>query len=78
VIIEIRREWHPWDTVGGDIRFGLAGTGRWVRFAVYYGQAAGSHMGFWRTRCDSLRGWNYRIGTIRRCVSVLVHWRWER
>lgn len=77
MIIEIRREWHPWTNVGGDIRIGDVRRGRWVRFAVYYGQPPGSRMGIWRTRCDTLRGWNWRYGGMHRCVSVLVHWRWE-
>jgi hypothetical protein len=75
VIIEIRREWHPWDNVGGDTRIGMVRDERWIRFAIYAGSAPGSHMGFWRTNTDRLRGYNYRIGTISRCVTVFVHWR---
>lgn len=48
---------------------------RWWRTAAYYGDAPGSHMGFWRTDHRGLKGWNYRIGSLARCVTVLVHTR---
>lgn len=51
--------------------------GRWTRVALVVGSAPGSHMGLWRTRLGSLHGWNYRIGSLRRCVTVLVHTRKE-
>lgn len=75
MIVEFRKEWHPPYNVGGDIRFRDVRDGRWVRFGIYLGSAPGSHMGFWRTRCDSLCGVNYRIGSLRCCVTILVHWR---
>jgi hypothetical protein len=56
--------------------FNLTIRGRWWRTAAFYGEAPGSHTGFWRTRAYSgLRGWNYRVGTLLRCLTVLVHTR---
>ena len=57
--------------IGCGLRITLPG--RWFRFAAFLGEAPGSHMGFWRTRVDGLRGWNYRAGTISHCVTVLLH-----
>ena len=52
--------------------------GRWWRTAAYYGDAPGSHMGFWRTDYCGLRGWNYRVGSLARCLTVFVHTRAAR
>ncbi|MDJ0342250.1 hypothetical protein QMK19_03490 [Streptomyces sp. H10-C2] len=49
--------------------------GRWFRVAAFYGDAPGSHMGFWRTSTGTVRGWNYRVGKVKRCVTVLAHTR---
>lgn len=49
--------------------------GRWWRTAAYYGLAPGSHMGFWHTDYCGLKGWNYRIGSFARCLTVFVHTR---
>lgn len=49
--------------------------GRWMRVALVIGTAPGSHMGFWRTDLGALHGWNYRIGSVRRCITVLAHTR---
>jgi len=47
--------------------------GRWWRAAAFYGDAPGSHMGFWRTDYRGLRGWNLRVGSLARCLTVFVH-----
>lgn len=47
--------------------------GRWFRAAVYWGSAPGTHMGFWRTDTGTLKGWNYRVGRLDRCLTALVH-----
>lgn len=60
--------------IGGDIK--VETPRRWYRLAAYFGEAPGSHMGFWRTRTGfsgGLQGWNYRIGTLHRCLTVLAH-----
>lgn len=49
--------------------------GRWVRVAVYFGDAPGSHMGFWRSDTGTLAGWNYRVGSLERCLTAFVHTR---
>jgi hypothetical protein len=49
--------------------------GRRWRTAAFYGDAPGSHMGFWRTDAFGLRGWNYRVGSLARCLTVFVHTR---
>ena len=59
--------------IGCSLRITLPG--RWFRVAAFLGEAPGSHMGFWRTRAYGLRGWNYRVGTIGRCATVLLHTR---
>jgi hypothetical protein len=70
--VEVHGEWFDFQK-GCGLRLTLPG--RWFRVAVFYGTPPGSHMGFWRTRVDTLRGWNYRVGTIRRCATVLLHTR---
>lgn len=47
--------------------------GRWFRVAAYWGSAPGSHMGFWRSNAFGLRGWNYRVGNLNRCLTAFVH-----
>ncbi len=59
--------------VGGDVQ--VSGARRWVRFAAYFGEAPGSNTGFWRTRWGTMRGWNLRIGPLKRCLTLLVHTR---
>jgi hypothetical protein len=59
-----------------DIHFTVRG--RWWRTAAFYGDAPGSHMGFWRTDYCGLRGWNYRVGSFARCLTVFVHTRLKR
>jgi hypothetical protein len=63
---------------GGDLV--VEWFGRWQRFALYVGSPPGSHIGFWRTRVDTMRGVNLRIG--RRytgpCLTVFVHTRPSR
>ena len=70
--VEIHGEWSDVQ-IGAGLRVTVPG--RWFRAAAFFGQAPGSHMGFWRTRAYGLCGWNYRAGTIRRCVTVLLHTR---
>ena len=53
----------------------LTARGRSWRTAAYYGDAPGSHMGFWRTDYRGLRGWNYRVGSFERCLTIFVHTR---
>jgi hypothetical protein len=48
---------------------------RWVRFGAFLGEAPGSHMGLWHTDTGTVHGWNYRIGDITRCVTLLAHTR---
>jgi len=52
--------------------------GRWWRTAAYWGDAPGSHTGFWRTDYCGLKGWNFRIGSLARCLTVFVHTRQAR
>ncbi|MGW2939422.1 hypothetical protein ACWDA7_48790 [Streptomyces sp. NPDC001156] len=52
--------------------------GRWWRTAAFYGDAPGSHMGFWRTDRAGLRGWNCRVGSLAHCLTVLVYTRPQR
>lgn len=59
-----------------DLR--ITARGRWWRTAAYLGDAPGSHTGFWRTNYHGLRGWNYRTGSLARCLTVLVHTRQAR
>lgn len=55
--------------------------GNWYRFAVFFGSAPGSHMGLWHTdmgnwlQGGAVHGWNYRVGSLRRCVTLLAHTR---
>lgn len=49
--------------------------GRRFRVAAYLGDAPGSHMGFWRSDAYGLKGWNYRIGRLDRCFTLLAHMR---
>lgn len=59
----------------------LEGAGRWLRAGVFYGEAPGSHMGLWRTNTggsNPVHGWNYRIGSIARCLTLLAHTRRSR
>lgn len=49
--------------------------GRWVRLGAFLGEAPGSHMGLWHTDTGTVHGWNYRIGSIGRCVTLLAHTR---
>jgi hypothetical protein len=76
--IEVKREWfrgpHGLE-FGGGIWIYLPG--RMFRVYAVVGQAPGSHMGLWKTRmpADGLTGWNYRTGSIRRCLTVLAHTR---
>lgn len=51
--------------------------GRWIRVSLVVGSAPGSNMGLWRTRAGALHGWNYRVGSLRRCVTLLAHTRKE-
>lgn len=92
--IKVSPEWHPrlrraptwavkagkvvdYGNVGGDLV--IEAFGRWVRFAVYAGSPAGSHIGLWRTRWGALRGLNFRIGRrcIGPCMTIFVHTRRE-
>lgn len=68
--VEIHGEWFDVQK-GCGLRLTLPG--RWFRVAAFFGQPPGSHMGFWRTRAYGLRGWNYRVGTFRHCLTVLLH-----
>lgn len=55
--------------------------GRWVRVGAFYGPPPGSHMGLWRTRCDDLRGLNWRVQLRNRpwrCLTLIAHTRPER
>jgi hypothetical protein len=58
--------------------------GRWFRVAAHVGAAPGSRMGLWHTDMGSwlpggaVHGWNYRIGSLRRCLTLLAHTRPER
>ncbi|MFY1595464.1 hypothetical protein [Micromonospora sp. WMMD737] len=72
--IKARRE-RGVDQHGGDIV--IKTTGRWLRLAVYYGTPPGSHIGFWRTRYGTLRGWNLRLGKryVGPCLTAFVHTR---
>lgn len=56
---------------------GLARRSFWVRLGYHFGAAPGSHRGVWRTRlpADGLYGVNVRIGPLRECLTLLVHWR---
>ena len=58
---------------GGGIAVDLAG--RWVRLAGFYGEAPGSHMGWWRTSLGGgFHGLNYRAGRWPYpVVTVLAH-----
>lgn len=72
MIIRCRWDRHPCQT-GGDIV--VETSRRWVRIAGYFGEAPGSHMGLWHTDTGRVHGWNYRIGSIRRCLTLLAHTR---
>lgn len=50
---------------------------RWLRFGAFWGAPPGSHIGFWRTRVDNLRGLNLRVGKrcVGPCFTVLAHTR---
>ena len=54
--------------------------GRWLRIAAYYGSPPGSHIGFWRTRAGTVRGWNLRVGKryIGPCLTLMIHTRPSR
>ncbi len=58
---------------GGDAV--LKAFGWWIRLAIYAGSPPGSHIGLWRTRWDTMRGINLRIGrrTIGPCVTMFIH-----
>lgn len=56
-----------------DVRCTVAG--RWYRFAICFGSAPGSNMGLWHTDTGTVHGWNYRVGSLRRCVTLLAHTR---
>ena len=62
--IGIDPEWHP-DQKGVSIT--AEWPRRWLRFAAYYGQPPGSHIGVWRTDTGWVHGWNLRVG--RRIVG---------
>jgi hypothetical protein len=47
--------------------------GRWWRSAAFLGSPPGSNKGFWRTDACGLKGWNYRVGPYRRCLTAFVH-----
>ena len=56
---------------------------RWIRFAAYYGQPPGSHIGLWRTRSGfsgAMKGLNLRIGKryVGPTLTVFVHTRPQR
>jgi hypothetical protein len=70
--IETRGERNP-SQIGGDIVVTVLR--RWIRFAAYYGEPPGSHIGFWRTRWGTLSGWNLRVGRryVGPCLTVFVH-----
>jgi hypothetical protein len=76
--VEVKREWFPGPhgiEFGGGIWLYLPD--RMFRVYAVVGQAPGSHMGLWKTSlpADGLAGWNYRVGSIRRCLTVLAHTR---
>lgn len=49
---------------------------RRIRLCVIYGMPAGGHMGFWRTRVDDLKGWNFRVGKrYVKALTLLLHTR---
>ncbi|MCU1614520.1 MAG: hypothetical protein JWO98_2060 [Frankiales bacterium] len=64
--------------LGGDVK--VQTRRRWYRLAAYLGEAAGSHTGLWRTSTGpgGPHGWNYRVGSVRRCLTVLAHTRAAR
>ena len=68
--VEWRTERSP-AQAGGDVRVTVGEC--WVRCAVYYGQPPGSQRGVWRTGIGDLTGWNVRVGTARRALTVFVH-----
>lgn len=69
-----RRERHPGNR-GGDLVIEIGP--RWFRFAAYFGTPPGSHIGYWRTRVEDMRGVNLRLG--RRytgpCLTLFIHTR---
>lgn len=74
--VEGRRESNA-DQVGGDLVIEVSG--RWIRFAAYFGVPPGSRIGLWRTRFDDMRGVNLRIGKrYRKTLTVFVHTRPRR
>lgn len=66
-----------WLRSGELINVAITVRGRWIRVALVVGSAPGSHMGLWRTQLGDLHGWNYRIGSLHRCVTALAHTRKE-
>jgi hypothetical protein len=51
---------------------------RWFRFAAVIGLAPGSHKGLWKSSggfSGGLVGWNYRVGPLNRCLTVMAHTR---
>jgi hypothetical protein len=74
-----QRHWRRTDD-GFEFAMAVDLFGRWFRLGIFYGEPPGSRIGFWRTRCDELHGWNYRIGKqyTGPCLTALLHTRPSR
>ena len=71
--IEFGKSWHPGKQIGGDVRVDFT-ENRWVRVAAYFDSPPMLRRGFWKTR-QRVCGWNYRIGSARHALTLLIHYR---
>jgi hypothetical protein len=47
---------------------------RWYRAGAWFGIAPGHHKGLWHTP-GRVHGWNLRVGSLHKCLTLLGHTR---